>query len=111
VIASPYCLYCEDRVDAGEAVLVLVDGAARSDRRQREGSWVCSRPECLERLSKAAEEEGCSLLRPQGIFDHSPRPDGRPSWLVWISKEKAAAEAEKSGLFSAIYQPYQPTAR
>ena len=111
MISSPYCLYCDRRVDPDEAVFVVVDGPAPIGHRQREASWVCPRPECLDRLEAAAVEEGCSLLRPQGIFDHSPRPDGRPSWVVWISSERAKAQAEESGLFSAIYRPYSPTAR
>lgn len=110
MIASPYCLHCEQRVDADRAVIVLVHKAGTPARRQ-EASWVCSRPECLARLAEAAEEERCALLRPQGIFEPHPRPDGLPAWLLWISHEKARAEAEASGLFEAIYTPYTPTAR
>ena len=109
--ASPYCLYCEKRVDPERAVLVVVDGAARTGNHRREGSWTCGRPPCLERLARAAEEEECELLRPQGIFEHSPRADGLPGWLMWISKAKARDEAEASDLFSTIYRPYTPTAR
>lgn len=111
MIASPYCLYCEDRVDPERGVLVLVEGSARARTQTREGSWTCGRPACLERLARAAEEEECALLRPQGIFEPGPRPDGLPGWLVWISKTKARDEAEASDLFSAIYRPYSPTAR
>lgn len=111
MIARPLCLHCRRRVDPDEAVLVVIDGDARLDRRQREQSWVCSSPECLERLTLSASEEGCYLLRPQGIFDFMPRPDGLPSWVVWISKARAEAEAEASGLFSAIYRPFTLTAR
>lgn len=111
MIAAPFCLYCEERVDPERAVLVLVDGAARADRRKREGSWTCGRPGCLDRLARAAEEEGCELLRPQGIFEHNPRPDGLPGWLVWISKERARREADSSDLFLTIYRPFTPTAR
>jgi hypothetical protein len=111
VIASPYCLYCETRVDPDDAVLVLVDQLGRGGRPVGEGSWVCPRPECLERLVKAAEEERCLLLRPQGVFDPAPRTDGRPAWIVWISRERAEAEAETSGLFGAIYRPFTLTAR
>ncbi len=111
MIASPYCLYCEDRVDPERGVLVLVEGSARARTQTREGSWTCGRPACLERLARAAEEEECELLRPQGVFEPGPRPDGLPGWLVWISKTKARDEAEASDLFSAIYRPYSPTAR
>lgn len=109
--SAPYCLRCETRIDPDEAVFVVVDGSGRPGRGRREASWVCGRPECLEWIATVAEEEGCSLLQPRGIFDPRPRPDGRPAWLVWISKEKARAEAEASGLFGAIYRPYTPTAR
>lgn len=108
---DPYCLRCEARIDPDEAVFVIVEGAGRPVDGRREASWVCDRPECLAWIAAAAEEEGCSLLRPRGIFDPRPRPDGRPAWLVWISKEKARAEEEASGLFGAIYRPYTPTAR
>lgn len=111
MIASPYCLYCEERVDPERGVLVLVEGAARPRAQTREGSWTCGRPACLERLVRAAEEEECELLRPQGVFEPGPRPDGLPVWLVWMSKAKARDEAEASDLFSAIYRPYTPTAR
>lgn len=109
--ASPYCLRCETRIDPDEAVFVVVEGASRVSDLRSEASWVCGRPECLEWLEAAAEEERCSLLRPRGIFDPRPRPDGRPTWLVWIAKEKARAEEEASSLFGAMYRPYTPTAR
>ena len=109
--ASPYCLRCETRIDPDEAVFVVVEGTGRPSDRRREASWVCNAATCLEWLAAAAEEEGCSLLQPCGIFDPRPRPDGRPTWLVWISKEKALAEGRASSLFEAIYRPYIPTAR
>lgn len=109
--ASPYCLYCDRRVDPDLAVFVVVDGAVRSDRSRKEASWTCGRPECLERLSRAAEEERCFLLAPQGIFDPMPRDDGLPAWLMWISRARAEEEAAASDLFGAIYRPYTPTAR
>ncbi len=111
MIPKPFCLFCEERIDPERAVLVLVEGAARDRAQNREGSWTCGRPACLERLAKAAEEEECELLRPQGIFEPGPRADGLPGWIVWISKSKARDEAEASDLFSAIYRPYTPTAR
>lgn len=111
MIPAPYCLSCEARVDPDEGVFVLVDGAARPKELPHEASWTCGRPECLEWLSRAAAEEGCDLLRPQGIFDLVPRADGLPSWVVWISRAKRRQEEEASGLFSAIYQPFTPTAR
>jgi len=111
VIAAPYCLYCETRLDPDEAVLVLVERLGRAGRPADESSWVCSRADCLERLARAAEEERCLLLRPQGVFDPAPRPDGRPAWVVWMSKERAEAEAEASRLFGAIYRPFTLTAR
>jgi hypothetical protein len=109
--AAPYCLHCDERVDPDRGVLVLVDGAARLDRQSGEASWVCHRQTCLERLAKAAEEEDCDLLRPQGIFDSPARPDGLPAWVVWISRDKAEAEATADGLFATIYRPFHPTAR
>jgi hypothetical protein len=111
VIAAPYCLHCGDRIDSDEAIFVAVDGPPPAGPRAGEISWVCPRPECLERLTAAAEEEECLLLRPQGIFDHGPRPNGLPAWVVWISKRRAREEAESSGLFEAIYRPFTLTAR
>lgn len=111
MIASPFCLYCEDRIDPDEAMLVVVYGAARLGGRHREGSWVCSRPQCLARLEAAAREEKCELLQPQGIFDPAPRPGGLPSWVVWISRAKARADREASALFEAMYRPFTLTAR
>jgi hypothetical protein len=111
VISAPYCLSCERKVDPDLGVLVMVDGATRGEKTLREHSWTCGNPECLSWLARAAGEEGCELLRPQGIFDPDPRPDGRPSWVVWISAAKRLREEESSGIFSAIYQPFTPTAR
>ena len=108
---SPYCLYCEERVDPDRAVLVFVEGAITGSRRNRDASWSCGRLECLERLAKAAEEENCLLLRPQGIFDPSQRANGLPAWLVWISKDKSTTELAAGGLLSAMYQPFTLTAR
>ncbi len=104
---SPFCLGCERKIDPDRAVLVLVDRASRRDRREREGSWVCTRPTCLRWLVEAAEEEKCELLEPRGIFAHPERP----SWVVWMSKDRARAEAEASDLFGAMYRPFTTTAR
>lgn len=108
--ASPYCLSCEQRVDPDLGVLVVLDGASRVGR-ERDGAWTCGRRECLAWLARAAEEEECELLRPQGIFEVGHRSDGLPSWVVWISREKRRREEEASGLFAAIYQPFTVTAR
>jgi hypothetical protein len=92
-----------------EGLLVIVfDGSPRSSR---ECSWVCAGEDCLARLTTSAEEEGCAILQPTGVFDTEPRPNGRPSWVLWISKARARNEAEASRIFEAIYQPFTHTAR
>lgn len=108
---KPVCLYCEARIDPDRGVLVFVEGTATAKRRTRDMSWTCGRPACLERLAKAAEEEECFLLRPQGIFDPQPRADGSPPWLMWIAKEKTRDDLAGGGLFSAMYRPFTLTAR
>lgn len=110
MIAAPYCLHCGAKVDPDSGVFVLVDGPSRPKGKPADSSWTCGQPVCLEWLARAAAEEGCDLLRPQGIFEIAARPDGLPGWVVWMSKEKRREE-EESGVFGVIYQPFTPTAR